>query len=377
MRMTTAPRPPRSWLAHISAALGLSALLGVLCFHFPELLTSRDFRAVYSEVFARHLLLFGLVAAFITGTFAILRGRNRRVAMLGVGSAALAVLLGGATVHFDAIESTPFSLGLDWFVISLFFSALVFIPIERMLPVRPMSPLRAGWRTDLSYFFIGHVLVQFLLIAVTASTSTVDALVASETLKNAIRSLPVWVQFLLAVFVADLAQALLHRAYHNTPWLWRFHAVHHSTRRMDWLAGSRIHLLEIVLTRSVVLLPLVVFGFAPAAVNGYVILVGLQAVLAHANLRLDFGWLEQVLVTPRYHHWHHARQADYIDVNYAIHMPLVDRLMGTFKLPPRGQWPSEYGVMKLETVPTGLLAQLRMPLSHRKTYDDYVGRDES
>ena len=322
-------------------------------------------------------MLFGLVAAFLTGTFAILRGRNRRVAMLGVGSAALAVLLGGATVHFDAIDSTPFSLGLDWFVISLFFSALVFIPIERMLPVRPMSPLRAEWRTDLAYFFMGHVLVQFILIAVTASTSTVAALAAFPSVKAAIQSLPVWAQFLLAVFVADLAQALLHRAYHNTPLLWRFHAVHHSTRRMDWLAGSRIHLLEIVLTRSVVLLPLVVLGFAPAAVNAYVILVGLQAVLAHANLRLDFGWLEQVLVTPRYHHWHHARQAEYIDVNYAIHLPLVDRLMGTFKLPPRGEWPAEYGVMKLDTVPVGFLAQARMPLSRRKTYDDYVGRDDA
>ena len=58
--------PRRSWLAHLSAGLGLAALLGVLCFHFPEQLTSRDFRAAYSEAFARHLLLFGLVAAFAT-----------------------------------------------------------------------------------------------------------------------------------------------------------------------------------------------------------------------------------------------------------------------------------------------------------------------
>lgn len=377
MTGTAAPRPPRSWLAHIAAGLGLSALLGVLCFHFPELLTSRDFRAVYSETFARQLLLFGLVAAFASGTFAILRGRDRRVAMIGVGSAALAVLLGGATVHFDAIDSTAFSLGLDWFVISLFFSAMVFIPIERMLPVRPMAPLRKEWRTDLAYFFMGHVLVQFVLIAATASTSTVDALVASEAVKDAIRTLPVWLQFLLAVLAADLAQALLHRAYHNTPWLWRFHAVHHSTRRMDWLAGSRMHLLEILLTRSIVLMPLVVLGFAPAAINAYVILVGLQAVLAHANLRLDFGWLEIVLVTPRYHHWHHARQADYVDANYAIHLPLVDMLMGTFKLPPRGQWPSEYGVMKLDSVPRGFWAQARMPLSRRKAWDDFVGREDA
>ena len=90
------------------------------------------------------------MAAFLCGTFAILRGRDRRVAMLGVGSAALAVVLGGATVHFDPIDSTPFSLGLDWFVISLFFSALVFIPIEKLMPVRAMGPLRKEWRTDLA-----------------------------------------------------------------------------------------------------------------------------------------------------------------------------------------------------------------------------------
>ena len=91
---------------------------------------------------------------------------------------------------------------------------------------------------------MGHVLVQFILIAVTASTGTISELAAFPSVKAAIQSLPMWAQFLLAVFVADLAQALLHRAYHNTPWLWRFHAVHHSTRRMDWLAGSRTHLLS-------------------------------------------------------------------------------------------------------------------------------------
>ncbi|HET8819348.1 MAG TPA: sterol desaturase family protein [Xanthomonadaceae bacterium] len=364
--MSRMPSVRRSWLAHLSAFLGLSALLGVLCFHFPELLTSRDFRAVYSEEFARRLLLAGLVAAFVLGTVSILRGRDRRVALVGVGAAAVAVLLGGATVQFDPIRQTPFSLGIDWFVVSLFFSALVFVPIERMFAVRPMSPLREEWRTDLAYFFMGHVLVQFVLIAVTASTGTVAALVAFPALADALRSLPVWAQFLLAVLVADLAQALLHRGYHRVPFLWRFHAVHHSSRRMDWLAGSRMHLAEILLTRSFVLAPLVVLGFSTPALNAYVILVGIQAVVAHANLRLEFGWLEYVLVTPRYHHWHHARDGAYVDANYAIHLPLVDMLMGTFRRPPRGTWPPEYGVMEPETVPTGFWAQAWMPLRRQR-----------
>jgi lathosterol oxidase len=374
MQSTTAPGQ-RSWLAHISAGLGGAALLGVLSFHFPEMLTSRDFRAAYSEQFARGLLLFALVVSFLLGTVAVLRRRSVRVALAGVCLAALAVFLGGATVEVDPIRQTPFSLGLDWFVISLFFSALVFIPIERLLAVRPLSPLRAEWHTDLVYFFVSHVLVQFILIAVTASTTFVASLVLFPVTKAWVQALPVWAQFLLAVFLADLFQAGLHRIYHRVPFLWRFHAVHHSSRNLDWLAGSRVHFVEIVLTRSAVLLPLVVLGFSQPAVNAYVILVGIQAVLAHANLRTNFGWLEYLLVTPRYHHWHHARHADYMDVNYAIHLPLVDMLMGTFKRPPPGAWPEEYGVMKLETVPRGIVAQAFMPLGSRKTFDDYVGSE--
>lgn len=372
---TTMPRQKRSWFAYLSAGLGMLAFLGVLCFHFPDLLTSREFRATYEESFARQLLLIGIIAAFIFGTIAILRGRDRRVALFGVCSAAVAVLLGGATVHFTKIESTPYSLGLDWFVISLFFSTIVFVPIERALYVRDMSPLRPEWRTDLEYYFVSHVLVQFVLIAVTASTSTMDSLVAFPSLKQNVQSLPIWLQFLAAVFFADLAQAGLHRIYHKVPWLWRFHAVHHSSRHMDWLAGSRVHIVEILLTRSAVLLPLVLLGFSPAAVNAYVILVGVQAVLVHANLKLNFGWLEYLLVTPRYHHWHHARAAEFVDVNYAIHLPLVDMLMGTFKRPPARQWPQEYGVLKLETIPKGLIAQTLMPLRGKKNFEDYVGRD--
>jgi lathosterol oxidase len=321
------------------------------------------------------LLLFALVVSFLLGTVAVLRRRSTRVALAGVCLSALAVFLGGATIEVDAVRQTPFSLGLDWFVISLFFSALVFIPVERLLAVRPLSPLRAEWDTDLVYFFVSHVLVQFILIAVTASTTFIASLVLFPVTKAWVQALPVWAQFLLAVFLADLFQAGLHRIYHRVPFLWRFHAVHHSSRNLDWLAGSRVHFVEIVLTRSAVLLPLVVLGFSQPAVNAYVILVGIQAVLAHANLNINFGWLEYVLVTPRYHHWHHARHKDYVDVNYAIHLPLVDMLMGTFKRPPPGVWPEEYGVMKLETVPRGILAQAIMPLAPAKTFSDFVGSD--
>ncbi|MBF4161260.1 sterol desaturase family protein [Nocardioides acrostichi] len=362
----------RSLLPASSCLFGLLSLLGVMCFHFPRELTSAEFRSAYSVDFARDLLLFGLVASFVLGTLAVLLDRGRRAALVGVGAASVAVLLGGSDVAVEPFAPTRYSLGVDWFVLALFFSAVVFIPLERHLGVRQIDVARTGWRTDLTYFFVSHVLVQFILIAVTVLTAPVARAVSLPGVQAFVAGLPFWVQFLAAAFVADLAQAVLHRAYHRVSALWRFHAVHHSSRDMDWLAGSRVHLVETVLTRSIVLLPLLVLGFSVPAVNAYVILVGLQAVVAHANLGIRFGWLEYLVVLPRYHHWHHARHIDYWDRNYAIHFPVVDMLMGSFKLPRDGSWPEEYGVLKLETVPQGIVAQTLMPFRGDREYVDHV-----
>ena len=356
----------------VTCTLGVLSLLTVLCFHFPELLTSREFRAVYTEGFARNLLLVGLVATFVMGTVAILAGQHKRLALVGVGSASVAVLLGGTNVEFEKINSTPYSLGLDWFVLALFFSALVFIPLEHHFARRPVAVFREGWRTDAVYFFMSHVMVQFILLMVTTFTTTVVNVVHMPGVQSIVSALPFLVQFLLAVFVADLAQAVLHRCYHRITTLWKFHAVHHSSRDLDWLAGSRVHLIETILTRSIVILPLMALGFEQSALNAYAVLVGLQAVVAHANIDIRFGWLEYVVTLPRYHHWHHARHKEFWDCNYAIHLPVVDMLMGTFRLPRDGSWPEEYGVFTLESVPNGFVAQHAMPFRRKDTYDDYV-----
>ncbi|MFA6230204.1 MAG: sterol desaturase family protein [Rhodanobacter sp.] len=100
---------------------------------------------------------------------------------------------------------------------------------------------------------------------------------------------------LLGLLVADLAQYWTHRAYHEIPFLWRFHSVHHSVKTMDWLAGSRRHILELILTRVCVLAPLYILSFSEAAMNGYIPIVGFQAVFNHANVHLPWGLLKYVI----------------------------------------------------------------------------------
>lgn len=82
-----------------------------------------------------------------------------------------------------------------------------------------------------------------------------------------------FVPLLAAILLADLAQYGVHRAFHRVPLLWRFHAVHHSSRDMDWLAGSRLHVVDAVVTRGLVLVPLHLAGFAEPALYGYLAFV--------------------------------------------------------------------------------------------------------
>jgi sterol desaturase/sphingolipid hydroxylase (fatty acid hydroxylase superfamily) len=146
------------------------------------------------------------------------------------------------------------------------------------------------------------------------------------------------------------------------PFLWGFHAVHHSTKAMDWLASSRMHFAEIALLRGLTAVPMLTFGFSPIALQIYVGLVYIYSSLLHANVKGDFDRLGHVVATPRFHHWHHGLEAEAIDKNFAIHFPLFDRLFGTFHMPP-GRWPENYGVP--EQVPAGYWQQFLYPFRRK------------
>ena len=138
---------------YVSALLGLLSLCGVLCFRFPALLTSEQFRAAYSEDFARTLLFWALVVAYFAGVVSFVLNQRKRLAYFGMGAALLASLIGGSRVAIQPFESTPYSFGLDWFAISFVFSMLIFIPIEKAFALhREQKILRKGWRLDLVYF---------------------------------------------------------------------------------------------------------------------------------------------------------------------------------------------------------------------------------
>jgi len=343
----------------LSVVLGGLSLLAVLCFQFPELLTTPDLRAVYPVPLLRTVLFVALILSLGLALLSILLSGRLGLGMTAILLTAVAVASGGAwVVAEDPVEQSRY-LGLDWFVLDLLVLALVFVPLERLFALhREQKILRRGFRTDLVHFFVSHLLVQVTVLLTLAPAALFFSWAVSSKFQVAVAAQPLLLQLIEAVCLADLFQYTIHRLFHVVPWLWRFHAIHHSSQELDWLAGSRLHIVDVLITRAFSFVPLFLMGFSDATMLAYVVLVSSQAVLIHANIRFRFGWLRWVLTTPEYHHWHHSAEPEAVNKNFAVHLPLIDRLFGTAYTP--GRWPSVYGIAE-NPVPEGWLNQLVHP----------------
>jgi lathosterol oxidase len=353
------------WISGV-LAVTFAALAGggVLCLLFPWLLTTPDARGHYPLGIVRFLIHAFLVAGFGLGTLSVLLRRSRTLGVTALALATVATLLGGSGAAVGAVESGPGYVGLDWFLLNVLVLALLFVPLERLFARLPSQPIfRPGWQTDLAHFAASHLLVQVTVLLTLAPAALFFAWAVRPGLQQAVQSQPLVAQLVAIVIVADLAQYAVHRAFHRVPWLWRFHEIHHSARAMDWLASSRLHLLDIVVTRGLSFVPLYVLGFSAPAVYAYLVFVSFHAVFIHANVRFRFRPIEWLVVTPRFHHWHHAAAPEAVDRNFAVHLPVIDRLFGTSYFPD-GRWPDAYGLAGLP-VPDGWLRQLVRPFTAR------------
>src|SRR5262249_36053020 len=164
-----------------------------------------------------------------------------------------------------------------------------------------------------------------ILLPATQLTAVLN--IASVT--AAVGRLPWLVQFFLAVVVADLAEYIIHRAFHEVPFLWGFHAIHHSSKTLHWIAGSRSPLFDDVAVRAYLLVRwLQIFAHNPGAPS--LLFVPCHPTRTRRSSRATKKASEPYLIQPRYHHWHHTSQKEAIDKNYAIHFPWIDRIFGTY-----------------------------------------------
>ncbi len=344
----------------LSFTLGFLCFLGVLAFHFPQYLTTPELRHQYSVDVLRQVLFYSLLLSGAISLANVVLKKSRSLNLAALAFVLASVALGGSSVPVgDFPDHTPY-IGLDWFILDLLGSTMIFVLIEKLFPLyRGQAVFRKEWQTDMAHFIVNHFLVGLVLLTVNFLIHRVFGWMVHGDFQQLVQQIPFIWQLLLCILVADFMQYWTHRAYHEVPFLWRFHAVHHSAKTMDWLAGSRMHMLELVFTRVAVLGPLYVFGFEKSVMDAYIIVVGFQAVFNHANVHLPWGPLKHLVVTPDFHHWHHSSDDAAIDKNYAAHYAFLDHIFRTAVKTDK-EFPEKYGVVG-DYMPDGFVKQQMFP----------------
>ncbi|HSW14958.1 MAG TPA: sterol desaturase family protein [Solimonas sp.] len=349
----------------IALSLALLCLLGVIAFHFPEYMSTPELRKQYSVDRLRQLMLVGLVISGGLSLANIILDRQRWLSATAFIVVLLAIAGGGPTVQIGQFPTDTPYIGMDWFILDLLGSTMVFVLLEKLFPLYREQPVfRFEWQTDFTHFIVNHFLVGVTLLIVNFLIHRFFGWAIYAPLQDTVQGLPFFVELFACLLAADLVQYWTHRAYHEVPFLWRFHAVHHSTKVMDWMAGSRLHLLEVVTTRVSILGVLYVLGFSKNVMDVYIIIVGFQAVLNHANVSLPWGPLKYLIVTPDFHHWHHSSDRAALDRNYAAHFAFIDYLFGTVAKTDR-RFPEKYGVLG-DYMPSGFVKQQLFPFTYRE-----------
>lgn len=252
--------------------------------------------------------------------------------------------------------------------VALLVLSLFFWVVESLFAANPAQPRlwrRRGFTTDLWYWFatplvtkavstLGIALI-LVLIYRQSPAALQDMLASRDTL---LARQPLWLQAIGMLVVGDLIAYWMHRLFHARP-LWKFHAVHHCSKDLDWLSSVRLHPFNDWLTRWVQASALVVLGFSPVAIAAYVPFLTFYAVFLHANVSWGFGPLGWLLASPKFHRWHHTSEAQGLDRNFAGFFPWWDVIFGTYYM-PRGRLPRHFGLSR-EEIPESFWGQLVYP----------------
>lgn len=240
-------------------------------------------------------------------------------------------------------------------------SALAMTGLELAAPARRTSRPRwwggRGASTDACHAVLGPLWLHPLAVALYALLARGSAALEPPGVAAVIERVPWGLRVVAAVVLADAGAYVAHRLAHRVPWLWTFHAVHHASEEVDWLASFRMHPMDSLLHVAAASAPFFALRVPAAAVPWLLLALRLHAVFVHANLRAVPRWLAPWIAGPSFHRAHHEVDGD--ARNFATLFPLFDRCFGTWADPPDDPSLARYGTT--HPVSESYLGQLAGP----------------
>jgi len=149
-----------------------------------------------------------------------------------------------------------------------------------------------------------------------------------------------WVSFVAAFLLLDFLNYAVHRCQHAVPFLWRFHALHHSDPDVDVTTSVRHHPIEYLIATSVYWLTILALGIPAIVVLSHGLAVFAAAAVTHGNISLPERLervLRPVVITLDLHLVHHSIEFSRENWNYGAVLSSWDRLFGTYTQISRAQ----------------------------------------
>src|SRR6185436_18745660 len=184
------------WLSGVlGLVLGLAGLFLVLSLRAPGLFSMPEVRALHGQHWFRLVIHFVLLTAFGLSGLSLALRRTRTLGTCGLAATLLGALLGGSKAGALVPDPTPLFLGLDFFVLNVLFTGLLFVPVERLFPHRAEQHVfREEWREDLFYYLVSSMMVQVLTFLAFLPAKTILAFSPMATVRAWIAVLPFLVQ---------------------------------------------------------------------------------------------------------------------------------------------------------------------------------------
>ncbi len=256
-----------------------------------------------------------------------------------------------------AILALGFSLGREVLYFNLSYAWIVcwLLLLERRLPYRD------DWRrpdgqlgADLGHTLLNKGLVQLLIVQLIALGLFGDGR------GSTIATLPLALQVVIGLVVSEIGLYAAHRLAHEWPLLWRFHAVHHSVKKLWIVNTGRFHFVDSLASVAASVPFLFISGISMDAIVWVSAITAYIGILTHCNVDMRCGWLNYVFNTPNLHRWHHSMNPAEGNRNYGENLMLWDMLCGTF-LYPRDKHIDIIGIR--EFMPSRFLHQLAAPFA--------------
>jgi sterol desaturase/sphingolipid hydroxylase (fatty acid hydroxylase superfamily) len=272
-----------------------------------------------------------------------------------------------------AVGATYATIARGWAppLASTIVSTILFFVIwglEHVLPHRPEWNAKDGQRwNDLAHTIFGTgggAALGNFLTEVTFSALGLWIAHARGGPRVWPSSWPIWAQVAIVVLAADLGRYVQHRLMHQVPWLWPFHALHHSVEHLNVWKTSRSHVVERVTQQIFMFGPLVACGAPDTVLLYYVIPNTFLGMFAHSNADFRLGPLEYVIMGPAAHRLHHSIEIAHGTSNYGSAIVLWDIAFGTYTNPNREPPPAKMGIAG-DVTPRGFWAQIIDPFVRR------------